>query len=420
MAKPRITGLLHNCALNSALPTLLNGIEMLAMHEASGTLDKLTDNIIVQNYLRLKNIFANHYGIGAANTDFTWGEFHAFLRKHSFYANEIIFAPVLREFIGEEGLASGNYPQIKLLKDIRRSGQYSLLATLEVASLFHNCFGISLKSYEYIRNKGTGNPEDNYDARDVCLTPYSDYPFGDAPTLKLYLKALHFEIQPHESLAESNRAYIAEIRCLPRPLAAIHNGLTVSESSRQSKRCLDDLYDYVHTNLVAQLNSTGQCKLALRECENRFNGLLGDLDQITNRLRAKAKTNPADYNAVFEAAEFLASQLRTKSTGFFAFPTPGSFVLFKGECRGLMQDAEDEFKKHRGNPLIDGIWIVIKGILGVLAALTVIPALIVEKKSKHGFIKTFFSLETESALEFAEVREDYNALEQEMGALINP
>jgi hypothetical protein len=415
---PRITGLLHNCALNSALPTLLKGIEKLAMHEADGTLASLNENIIVQNYLRLKNIFAIHYGVNA-NANFTWCEFHAFLNKHSFYANEIIFAPIFRRFIAEEGLASRAYQQIDLLSEVQNTGQYSLLGTREVANLFHHCFGISLNSYEYVRNRDTGNPEDNYAARDVCITEYSDYPFGEAPTLNLYLKDHHFEIQPHESLIECNREYISEIRTLPRSLAAIHDGLSLSESSRQTNRYMGDLIQYVHTDLVAQLNTTEERKLSLREYGVRFNGLLGDLDQITNRLRGKARTNPANYSNVVIEAELLTSELRKQATGFFACPTRDGFVLFKRECHRLIRNAEDEFIKHRGNPVLDGIWAVIKGILGVLAALTVIPALVVEKKSKHGFVKTFFSFETESALELAEVKEDFHALERDIEASLN-
>ncbi len=417
MTLPRITGLLHNCALNSALPILLNGIEKLAIHEAEGTLDTVTDNLIVQNYLRFKNTFASHYGL-EGNESFTWYQFHNFLNKHSFYAKEIIFAPVFRKFIGEEGLNTGVYPEIALLRDIQEDGLYNDLGTREVASLFHNLFGISVTSYEYTHNNETGNPEDNYAARDICTSLYADYPFGENPTLKLYLKDEHFEIQPHESLTESNRVFVEEIRTLPRPLAAIHNALSFSETARQSNRCLDDLCLYVQTDLTLQLEAVEHRKLNFRESQNRFNVLLADLDLITDRLRKKEKENPVDYGTVRQTAQSLHRLLQKKSNNFFANPTSESFELFKGECRILMADAENEFKNHRGNSLVDGILAIMKGILGVLAALTVIPALIVESTFKRGYVKTFFSSETVSAQQFAEVKEDYNDLEQEIGALV--
>ncbi len=56
MPTPRITGLLNNCALNSALPLLLDGIRQLAEHEDAGTLNSIADHLIVQHYTRLKEI----------------------------------------------------------------------------------------------------------------------------------------------------------------------------------------------------------------------------------------------------------------------------------------------------------------------------------------------------------------------------
>lgn len=148
-AKPKISGLLYNCALYSALPTLLNGIRELAEQEARGTLANLADNQVVRNYIRLKDIFSAYYGIDA-NAGLDWHEFNLFLSTHSFYANEIIFSPVLRSFIAEIGLGSGYLAEdLWMLRDIQDDGHYSLLGHGEVAGLFHNQFGISVRTHEH-------------------------------------------------------------------------------------------------------------------------------------------------------------------------------------------------------------------------------------------------------------------------------
>ena len=260
----KITGLLNNCALNRALPHLLDGISKLAELEARGTMDCLADNVIVQRYTQLKERYAVHYGIDH-NLTFNWHAFHTFLSAHSFYANEIMFAPVFRRFIAEIGLASGDYPaeNLPLLRDLQRNGRYNSLSDTEAADLFHNQFGISIQTYEYIENRETDNPQNNYHLVTTRETRNRVYPFlGDAPLVNLYLKNAHFEIQPHESLVDAIVEFIAETNKLPPALMVIHEGLSCSQSAYQSSVSLGSLVVYVHQSLTAQLTPATQPLLA--------------------------------------------------------------------------------------------------------------------------------------------------------------
>lgn len=264
MPTPRITGLLNNCALNSALPTLLDGIRQLAEHEAAGTLSTIANNVIVQSYNSLKKMYANHYGVGT-NPAFDWREFHAFISKHSFYANEMMFAPILRNFIAEVGLKNGYArDDIWMLRDIQEEdGRYNNLHYLEAVKLFHNQFGISLRTYEYVANKGTENPRDNYNLIDSRLTTNPIYPFGDTPIIDLYLKGDHFEIQPHENLAQANREFDGEVNTLPGALAGIHEALSFSYSAHSSNEQLGQLVVYGHQSLMEHFAASAQLKLAV-------------------------------------------------------------------------------------------------------------------------------------------------------------
>jgi hypothetical protein len=256
----KITGLLNNCALNSALPHLLHGISKLAELEAAGGIDNLADNEIIQRYTQLKNLYAAHYGIDR-NLAFNWCAFHRFLSAHSFYANEIMFAPVFRHFIAEMGLASGRYSVegLPLLRDVQPDGRYIMMDVYATAALFHNQFGLSLRTYEFIHNRETENSEDNYRLVSEIEAGNRVYPFiYDTPLVSLYLKDNHFEIQPHELLAEPVSKFIAEIKELPPALLVIHERLSCSQRDLRSNEFLGHLVVYVHQALTAQLRAATQ------------------------------------------------------------------------------------------------------------------------------------------------------------------
>lgn len=251
MPLPRITGLLNNCALNAALPILLNEIEKLSEQERAGALNIDSHNIIVKSYERLKTIFAEQYGFNT-NPTFTWQAFHVFLSAHSFYENEIILAPILRNFIAQIGATSG-YDNVSLLRDVQPDGRYNLLHYREAWTLLHNHFGISLRTYNFIADRNTSDPKDNYELITILRTTNQNYPFGNTPEIEMFLKNEHFEIQPHESLAEANSQFVGEINRLTPMLASIHNDLSCSQQAHTSNEQLGFLCVYVNTTLVAQL-----------------------------------------------------------------------------------------------------------------------------------------------------------------------
>ena len=71
--------------------------------------------------------------------------------------------------------------------------------------------------------------------------------------VSLYLKNVHFEIQPHESLAEATAAFVHEVESLPEALARIHDGLSTSQNAQQSNRNLGRLVVYVQQAIYRQL-----------------------------------------------------------------------------------------------------------------------------------------------------------------------
>ena len=232
MTIPKITGLLNNCTMNCALPILLKKINELASREQQGTLDEIRPMLWCKSLERLKDIFAQYYGVISVN--FSWEVFARFLNAHSFYANEIMFAPVFRNFIVERAPELG-YTDLSKLRDVQADGRYEMLAAQEVDKLFYSAFGISVQVYEL-----TESVEPIFE---------TNLPKSIAQ-LSLYLDGSHYEIQPSESLGEATTVFTKEINALPPLLNRIHDGLSTSISASNSNRYLAYLHLYVSPMLV--------------------------------------------------------------------------------------------------------------------------------------------------------------------------
>lgn len=146
----KISPLLYNCALNTALPIILSDLDDLAKLEASGTLPSTETETAgayscYSNYCLLKETFCKVYNLD--NTILTWQELNKFLKScNSFFAVQAIFAPVIRKFIGEISRRVGTSYDLDSLTEIQKdtnecepeldcTGRYTML-TVHEASLF--------------------------------------------------------------------------------------------------------------------------------------------------------------------------------------------------------------------------------------------------------------------------------------------
>jgi hypothetical protein len=235
---PKITGLLHNCALNCALPILLDGIDALAELESKDQLTAIKDEPLVKSYDILKNQFSNYYLLPE---QFSYQQFSLFLNEYefSFYAKEMIFAPVFRAFMAAQ---CSEKDDVNSISTIRNDGSYVDLHHNEAYQLFYKHFGIHIKVYEFIDNKNSNKAEDNYD--EVPYKPtaiINNYPFGNAPNISLYLKNDHYELQPHEDLINATVKYEDEIQELFPKLRAAHEALHFSVSQVSTQMALAKL-----------------------------------------------------------------------------------------------------------------------------------------------------------------------------------
>lgn len=124
----------------------------------------------------------------------------------------------------------------------------------------------------------------------------------------------------------------------------------------------------------------------LKEIRTGFKNLLKQLNSQREQLNNKAKTD-SRYKVVAGKIDALYQTLDEEQQKFFIYPTKRTFQTFTGKLTAAIAAADLAAKKHRG---WHGISPIIRGILGVIAALMAIPALVIETQTKHGFIGTFF------------------------------
>ncbi len=168
----KLSGVINNCALNGALPSIIekmryfNALDMpnseqeleflrkqepetQQQQKVAEFLAKHSD--IFRQYLRLKDIFAEYYGLN--KEALTWQHItHLLLDQYqkNFDAAQLIFAPILRRFADEEAsyLASiipqEAHAQGAFLSVSGTNGKYNQLTAKEAAKCLYAPLGIEL------------------------------------------------------------------------------------------------------------------------------------------------------------------------------------------------------------------------------------------------------------------------------------
>ena len=128
--------------------------------------------------------------------------------------------------------------------------------------------------------------------------------------------------------------------------------------------------------------------------EAQYTNLLNVLKGKTDELILFGEFEPRRYSKTGDVAKTLIQELTDAGKAFFANPDKASATVFQDACHAAIGAAEGEFKKNR-SPGSISYWNelnpILKGIIGILALLTVIPAVIISATSTHGYAKTFFA-----------------------------
>lgn len=143
----------------------------------------------------------------------------------------------------------------------------------------------------------------------------------------------------------------------------------------------------------------------LKQKEMELNTILVQLNAKVTELEGKAKTNPEGYGQIATELRDVYKTLIVQKNAFFQNPTVDNLLKFKNKSIEAIDSVSDTAKEHRGWHKVHPI---LRAFVGILATITIIPALVVATKSKHGFYQTFFDKpETDTKQKISEFKKKF-------------
>tara|TARA_Y100000588_G_C14215874_1_gene908798 strand:+ start:380 stop:1411 length:1032 start_codon:yes stop_codon:yes gene_type:complete len=143
MATPNISGILNNCALDCAIPSVMRFVETAAQKELAGELANISMIHALSQYEQLKKMFAEYYNLPLER--FGWQAFHqAIQATPSFLEQQLIFTPVIRQFVAHQMQRQGKEQhEIDKLTTIQDNGRYFPLYDKEASDFFYKPLAIN-------------------------------------------------------------------------------------------------------------------------------------------------------------------------------------------------------------------------------------------------------------------------------------
>ena len=142
----------------------------------------------------------------------------------------------------------------------------------------------------------------------------------------------------------------------------------------------------------------------------QFDGLLKELATIKDSLTEKAQRNDK-YTNVSNSINTLYKVLNDEMIAFFNNPMKAQYQQCHARCTEAMNNAIEISAQHRG---WHGVNPIIKGIIGILATIAVLPALVVAFQSKHGYMGSFFTTpETITSKKVGKIKKQFTQQETE-------
>lgn len=328
-----LSGIVNNCALNGALPTMLAYIEALAKAESSRK-SRPIEPELYSRYEKLKELFIKEYKL---SSDLTWNEFQQLIenQRDNFFLIQLLFAPILRQYLVDIEGTNGRKLNSSFAVIKSDDGRYQALASDEAARLY-NHFGISLYTIEEIPTAGRVHVTKN-DYQ--CKNPVA--------TITLRLSEEHFDIErPKEEQAakkaEVGNEKISATRTVP-------NIDTVGSSLEHTNDVLGQLKSYIqhqYSSLVAQ--------------RPKPTPTVDDMDSGTVvsskpmepalKLRRKSELHPGD--TVISGAPVKPPVSHTDTKGFYIFgcelTAPSSPSEFNRKAVPLDVDQSKDFTSEKG------------------------------------------------------------------------
>lgn len=152
--------------------------------------------------------------------------------------------------------------------------------------------------------------------------------------------------------------------------------------------------------------------------QEQFNELL---EGLQTKLEELALRNEGHYDEINHTINKLNVSLTKARNLFFNNEiTPESFQKFNSKCKKALQNASPILAMHRGWHNVPDF---IRAVVGVLAGIAIIPALVIEYTAKNGYIGVFFdkkeNVETDSINKLNQFEEHLEPLKSEIEIKLN-
>jgi hypothetical protein len=175
---------------------------------------------------------------------------------------------------------------------------------------------------------------------------------------------------------DQNKTYSIRINRKGELLSSAHNN--IEQKMLEQK---DAIFKY----LKISVPDWNKAKL-LDQHKEEFKTLFNQLDPIIESL---AKKDVTKYGQVIKSVQELKDNLSIKVNNFFhgKEKTPAEFEQF---CKTSLKEIDDTIKTTQTHKGWHQFHPIFRGIVGVFAAIALIPIFIINKKSQHGFEATFY------------------------------
>lgn len=123
---------------------------------------------------------------------------------------------------------------------------------------------------------------------------------------------------------------------------------------------------------------------------NQLEKLKQNLKYLSDKANPLNSSYDKDYLKAHKQAKLLIISLETAKNKYFSLPGSSieSTKIFKDTCDKAIKTASIELKQHRG------FWYklspILRGLIGIIACVTIIPALVTRQMSPYGVKNTFF------------------------------
>lgn len=195
----KISGILNNCGLHIAVPSVVQYLDTLANSPSPETLP------FYDKYLDLKNIFCQYYKLPA---DTSFKKLSQFISTKSFIAQQLILGPILRLFTDKLYRERLEFGQYSLLADLPRDddlddpsvmpGKYREIELRTLVQYLLTPLGIKVDAvYE------------KQDTRFIKVESFQDQEIGAISQISIYNANQHYELSefPSDAPSSSNDVY---------------------------------------------------------------------------------------------------------------------------------------------------------------------------------------------------------------------